>query len=169
MGLRRFVVALSAGITALAMLVVASLFAALFHEPAYDQSHPDYHRYAEAFNRLSVPISQRGITNEDAIDLFELNGGEWKTACIFGGYTNPLDKMRTLGADISPKDQSRLTEAGSRGFRLAQVEESEIAIAYVDFSNRAQFIHFKHGIGPEGQHLQRCISRPETLLTLAMP
>jgi hypothetical protein len=97
----------------------------LSYQPSYDQAHPDYGRYAETFRRLSVPISRRGITSDDAIDLSELNGGKWQVACVFGGYTNPLEAMRAFGANIDEKDQLRLTEAGSRGFRLAQVEESD--------------------------------------------
>jgi hypothetical protein len=158
-----------ASVVALAVLGAATVLLELSYRPTYDQSHPDYHRYAETFDRLSVPISTRGITNEDAIDLSELNAGEWKIVCVFGGYTKPLETMRALGANINEKDQLRLTEAGSRGFRLAQVEESEMAIAYVDLNNNAQFIHFENGIGPEGQHFQKCIARPETRLLLAMP
>jgi hypothetical protein len=116
-----------------------------------------------------VLISGRGSTKEDAIDLSELNAGNWKIACVFGGYTNPLEMMRALGANINEKDRLRLTESRSRGFRLTQVEESEMAITYVDLSNNAKFIHFDHGIGPEGQHLQKCIGRPEKRVLLAMP
>jgi hypothetical protein len=169
MTLRRSMFILGASFVALAILGVAALLVELSYRPSYDQAHPDYGRYAETFRRLSVPISTRGITGDDAIDLSELNGGEWQVACVFGGYTNPLETMRAFGANIDEKNQLRLTEAGSRGFRLAQVEESEMAIAYVDFNNNARFIHFKYGIGPEGQHFQKCIARPETRLILAMP
>jgi hypothetical protein len=173
MTLRRLVVTLGASVVALAILAAAVLLLVLVvelsYKPTYDQSHPDYDRYAEAFNRLSVSLSRRGITNDDAIDLSELNGGEWKIACVFGGYTRPLETMRALGGNINQKDQLRWTEAGSRGFRLGQVEEREMAIAYVDLNNNTQFIHFEYGIGPEGQHFEKCISRPETRLTFAMP
>ncbi|CAH1664845.1 hypothetical protein BOSEA31B_12746 [Hyphomicrobiales bacterium] len=39
-------------------------------------------------------------------------------------------------------------------------------IAYVDQLNNVEFIHFKHGIGALGQHLEACISKPETRLVL---
>ena len=81
----------------------------------------------------------------------------------------PLDEVRALGANINEKDRVRMTEAGSRGFRLGQVEEQEMAIAFVDLSNNAHFIHFQTGIGPEGQHFHKCISQPETRLFLAPP
>ena len=104
---------------------------------------------------------------EDAIDLSRLNNGAWKMACIFAGYTNPLEDMRALGANIDQKDELRLTAATTRGFRLGQVEEFEMLIAYVDPGNSARFIHFQSGIGPEGQHFRRCIPKPETQLFLA--
>jgi hypothetical protein len=164
--LRRAIFIFGASFVALAILGVAVLLVALSYRPSYDQAHPEYGRYAEAFHRLSVQFSARGITSDDAVDLSELNRGEWKVACVFGGYTSPLETMRACNANIDEKDQLRLSEAGSRGFRLAQVEESEMAIAYVDFDNNAHFIHFKHGIGPEGQHFQKCIVRAETRLLL---
>ena len=134
--------------------------------PTYDQSDPNYRRYTEAFDRLRVQLGKRGATTEDFVDLSQLNNGEWKTACLFGGYTYPLADMQGLGAHISEKDRVRLTAAGLRGFRAGQVEESEVAIAYVDLNNNAKFIHFESGIGPEGEHFKKCISKPETRLIL---
>ena len=99
--------------------------------------------------------------------MSRLNDGHWKTACLFGGYTNPLRQMQAIGATIDVEDEARLTEAGSRGFRAAQVEESEMMIAYTDTGNRAHFPHFERGIGPAGQHLQECVSKPVT--TIAVP
>jgi hypothetical protein len=167
MDYRRIILLSLASLGAVCMLGVALLLYQLSHKPAYDQGDPDYRRYEEAFDGLRVKLDRRGTTEEDYVDLSMLNNGEWTTACLFGGYTMPLDEMRALGANISDKDLARITEAGSRGFRLAQVEEQEMAIAYIDRSNDARFIHFATGIGPEGQHLQGCISKPETRLRLA--
>src|SRR4029450_2815043 len=127
--LRRLVFLLVGSIVALGALGAVALLAELSYKPTYDQSDPNYHRYLERFNRLRVQLDQRGTTKEDYVDLSQLNNGEWKTVCLFGGYTMPLDKMRALGGSINEKDQLRMTEAGSRGFRLGQVEESEMAIA----------------------------------------
>jgi hypothetical protein len=66
-------------------------------------------------------------------------------------------------------DRFRLGQAGIRGVRLGQVEEFEILIAYIDHRNRAHFIHFEEGIGSEGQHLEKCIARPETKIILGGP
>ena len=167
MTFRRVVLIIGAGIVALPIIGFALLLGMFFDKPTYDQSHPDYRRYAEAFDRLGAQIHGREFTKEDAIDLSELNRGEWKIACVFGGYTDPVEKMRALGANINEKDQLRWTE--TRGFRLAPVEESEMAIAYMDLGNNAQFIHFKSGIGPEGQHFEKCIAKPQTRLFLANP
>ena len=168
MTLRRFLLMASLGIgAAIVGGVPALLFVELSWKPAYDQSDPDYQRYSEEFDRLRAQIDSRGTTNDDAIDLSRLNNGEWKTACLLGGYSNPLRTMQELGAKIGEKDRMRLTEAGSRAFRLAQVEEYEMAIGYVDLGNNARFIHFRSGIGPEGKRFQRCISGPQTRIFVA--
>jgi hypothetical protein len=166
---RRFVFLLVGSVATLCLVGVVAVVVELSYRPTYDRSDPTYDRYLQAFEHLRVPLDQRGAQKEDFVDLSELNNGEWKTACLFGGYTMPLDEMRALGANISEKDRVRLTEAGSRGFRLGQVEEHEMLIAFVDLSNNARFIHFHTGIGPEGQNLKRCISKPETRLVLAAP
>ena len=166
MNLRRLVRLFVGSVAILCLLAAASVVVELFYKPTYDRSDPTYHRYLEAFERLRVPLDERGATNEDILDLSQVNKGEWKTACLFGGYTRPLDEMQALGATISEKDRARMTEAGSRGFRVSQVEEQEIVIAFVDLGNNARFIHFHTGIGPEGQHFQRCISKPAMSLVL---
>jgi hypothetical protein len=173
MTFRRGMFILGASFIAIILVAVAWLLAELFYRPSYDRAHPDHDRYAGMFHRLEMTRSQRRITSEDpidpSIDLSELNGGHWKVACVFGGYTTPVETMRGLGAHIDENDLRRFTEAGRRGFRLAPVEESEMAIAYVDLADNARFIHFRHGIGPEGQNFQKCIARPETRLRLPMP
>jgi hypothetical protein len=167
--LRRLVLILVGSVIALPALGVAALLVELSYTPAYDQSDLDYQRYSDAFDRLRLQIDSRGTTKEDVIDLSQLNKGEWKMACVFGGYTKPVEKMRELGANINEKDQVRMTEAESRGFRLGQVEEFEMAIAYFDLNSNAQFIHVESGIGPEGQYFQKCISKPETRLFVLGP
>lgn len=138
----------------------------LSSRPDYDRSDPDYQGYAEIFERLQVRLSMYGATANDVVDFSQLNNGEWKVACLLGGYANPLEEMQKLGANIDPKDRSRLTEAGKQGFRLAQVEEYEMMIAYVDSGDRARFIHFANGLGPEGKRFRRCISKPEARIVL---
>ena len=143
---------------------VVTFLLQLSYEPDYDRSGTDFARYSEVFARLRDGVQQR----QDAIDFAELNDGDWKTLCAFGGYTDPLARMHEAGAKIDDSDTAYWTEAGSRGFRLAPVEEFEIAIAYVDSENRAHFLHFEEGIGASGQHLQKCISKPETRIVLPL-
>ena len=164
--LRRYIFLFGASLVGLAILGIATVLVELFYRPSYDRAHPDYDHYAQVFERLREPVSVRGLAGEHAIDLSDLNRGEWKVACLFGGYTDPLETMRALGANIDEKDRLRWTAAGSRGFRLAQVEEKEMAIAFADLGNTARFIHFKSGIGSAGQNFQKCIERPETRLLL---
>ena len=153
---------LGAAVTAAAVYLAMLLS----YSPRYDEDHPDHRRYAERFEALRVRLDGQAATRQEFVDFTDLNGGEWKTACLFGGYTDPLREMKALGADIDDKDRARLTEAGRRGFRLAPIEEFEIAIAYVDPGNKARFIHMKSGIGPWGQHFNKCIARPQTRLAV---
>jgi hypothetical protein len=153
-------VATMVGVAALAIILIG-LF---WYTPTYDRGDPDYHRFSPIFAELEGGIEQHPST-ERAIDLSQLNGGSWKTACLFG-YTDPLQTMQKLGATIDAKDETRLTEARSRGFRAAQVEEFEMMIAYIDLANRAHFVHFERGLGAEGQHLEQCVSKPATSMIL---
>src|SRR5258708_7587900 len=118
MTLRRLAFVLVGSVATLCLVGAVAAVVELSYRPTYDRSDPTYHRYLEAFERLRVPLDQRGAKKEDFVDLSPLNNGEWKTACLFGGYTMPLDEMRALGATISEIDRVRMTEAGSRGFRL---------------------------------------------------
>jgi hypothetical protein len=169
MRLGRLVFSIIGSLAAVSVLGALALLFELSYRPTYDQADPNYRRYLEVFDRLRPDLDYRGATRDDYIDLSELNNGEWKTACLFGGYTDPLKTIQMLGANIDEKDRARMTEAGSRSLRIGQVEEQEMAIAFVDLRNNARFIHFRTGIGPEGQHLQKCISKPQTMLYLAVP
>ena len=144
-----------------AVLVFGFLLYAVFQSPDYDKSHPDYARYEGVFARLEKQMYEtpRG---QQAIDLSQLNDGDWETACIFGGYTDPLEEMQSRGAIVADRDVRRLIEAEELGMRMDQVEEFEIMLTTIDRQNRAHFIHFKHGIGPYGQHLSACTSKPAT-------
>jgi hypothetical protein len=166
MTLGRLVILLAGCVVA---LVVGRLLVEMSYRPTYDWDDPDYRRYSPVFARLRKELDRRDIADQDVIDLSSLNDGNWKTACVFGGYTDPLEEMRTFGATISGKDEVHLANARSRGFRIGPVEEFEIMIAYVNLSNHAHFVHFERGIGSWGQHFEKCISKPETQLVLTTP
>jgi hypothetical protein len=74
--------------------------------------------------------------------------------------------MEALGANVSAEDRHRLLELKSSGWRLAQVEEFELMITYIDRANDARFVHFKHGFGSSGQHFEKCIAKPNTIVDL---
>lgn len=127
--------------------------------PAYDRAHPDYVVFAERFAEARRELEHRP---EAVIDLASLNQGSWRTACLFGGYTRPVEHMIALGAVVTQADRNRLAEP--IGLRLSPVEEFEILIAFIDHEGRAHFVHFSDGVGAEGQHYQACATKPATKL-----
>jgi len=147
-------------------LAVALVLYDISQTPNYDDVDPRFavfvERFAESVTRLTVETTRP----KHNLDLEGLNGGNWTTACVFGGYNNPLKEMIALGANVSSKDRDRLITLGSMGFRIAEIEEFEIMIAYIDSSNDAHFMLFRQGVGSLGQHFRQCISKPETLLEL---
>jgi hypothetical protein len=146
-------------------LGIVGMLTLLSYKPAYDRSDPDYTRFAEMFEGVRAgPYANGGGTV--VIDMADLNKGEWTVACLLGGYTSPVETMERLGAAIDETDRARFLDAETSGLRLAEVEEFEVAIAYADLASQAHFIHFEHGVGARGQHLNVCVSKPETELVL---
>lgn len=148
------------------IVLVFESFGAISGRPAYDESDPDYAHYSRALAEARTILDRRDPTAADRIDLSRLNGGRWKTACVFGGYGEPIAEMDKRSVAVSDRDRARLIAARSMGARLATVEEYEAMIAYVDLSDTAHFIHFRDGLGAGGQHFVRCISKPETRVPL---
>ena len=66
--------------------------------PDYDRAHPDYGSYAGRFAevRRAFAAGERGAE----IDLAAVNGGAWRLACLFGGFTRPIERMDKRGAVI---------------------------------------------------------------------
>ena len=146
-------------VSVLFVTVVGVLFVvAIDYEPIYDEKDPDYAHYEKIFADVAAELYGLRPDHTDSIDFSPLNHGEWSQVCLLGAYSNALNCMTNLGARISKADEQRLTDAGSGGFRLAQVEEHEIMIAYIDLRNRAHFIHFRHGVGEFGENVAGCIS-----------
>lgn len=133
--------------------------------PRYDVADPDYPPFAAEFARLEATFDKRPPNARDGLDLVQLNGGRWRTACFFGGYEDPLGTMERIGGRITPADRKRMLEADG-GFRMAPVEEGEAVIGYVDLQGDAHFIHFARGPGAETQHFQQCIRKPDTIIWL---
>jgi hypothetical protein len=120
--------------------------------PAYNTNHPDY-------NWLSKSLGEREI------DLARLNEGDWQTACVFGGYNDPVVEMRRLGISVRAGDVIRLWRYRGFPIRLDAVEEDETAVAYVDNAGFADFILLPNP-AVDLQHFRGCIKRPETFLSL---
>lgn len=148
-----------------AACIVALVIRELFWKPRYDEGDPRYAAIAQQLSQTHQAFAA-GDYSRNELDLTSLNGGKWITACVFGGYTYPLNEMTNLGAKVSSEDEGRLRELDRRGFRLSQVEEFEVMITYVDLSGDAHFVHFRHGFGPGGQHFKRCVSKPTTAVRL---
>src|SRR5688572_3375742 len=97
-------------IGALVVLIFAVLV--LRDEPVrYDDGDP---RYAVIVKQLSEirHAFARGDYRRTEVDLASLNDGVWASACVFGGYNDPLREMIELGATVSPTDEHRLQGLG---------------------------------------------------------
>src|SRR5262245_41231329 len=95
-GLRPGLACVLMSVIALGLVGLALLVLELAYQPGYDQSHPDYDRYVEVFARLRPKLAARGPTKEDHVDFAPLHNGDWKMACLFGGYTTPVEAMQAL-------------------------------------------------------------------------
>ena len=156
-----------------AFTTAAILLALIFYEfflwsPLYDDDDPRHAPLVRQLSEIGKALRQGNPTSA-TLDLTSLNNGDWVTACVFGGYNDPLNAMEKKGAEFSSGDKRRLLQLGKRGMRLAQVEESEVLFVYMDATGRARYVHFEYGFGPEGQHFERCISKPVTRIQLSQP
>lgn len=132
-------------------------------DPVFDDAHPDYAAFAARFAQIDHALNAG--QGRAIVDLAQLNGGAWRTACLFGGYAHPLEQMERLGASIDQADRDRFGKP--IGFRAGPVEETEAMIAFVDEEGRARFIHFRNGMGQHTQHYRQCVTKPETTLIVS--
>ncbi|KQQ79028.1 hypothetical protein [Aureimonas sp. Leaf324] len=131
----------------------------------FDRANPDYARIAEQLGQ-AVQRARQGATDADGLDLSTIHGGNWRTACLFGGYTYPSRTMQRLGARIDPQDMNRLARLRDRLGSLSEVEEFDAMVAYVTPDGGARFIHIEGAFGSMGQHFERCIEKPLTTIAL---
>ena len=130
----------------LKVAVFTLLVACLFQ---YSVRHPNYKEFQAQIKNLS---------NNNSINFSNLNNGKWKTACLFGGYTNPSYFMKKHG-NIGWIDYIYQPMKAWTIIRLAQVEEHEALIAYVDDFKNVHFVHFKSGRTKTErtlEHFQKC-------------
>lgn len=100
------------------------------------------------------------------VDLSDLNEGDWRKICFYGGYLNPSGELAAEGARLSLADVV-LWKAKRFLPRLAEVEEHEFAVAMIDENGRTRLLHLSRGLGYFGEYDRFCVSRPETFVRLA--
>ncbi|CAN7443185.1 hypothetical protein LJR090_003584 [Bosea sp. LjRoot90] len=146
----------------LAGAIVISLFVSLFAVPAIllgarsllGENNPQYSQFLSELERYRMILKGRALLEGDELDISTLNEGNWRTACLVGGYK---DYARVINAresvDWKPKTSTF-------------VDEFEMALVYVDVAGIPNVMHFRSGIGPIGQHFERCITKPDTRIQL---
>ena len=118
------------------------------------ETHPQYAQFMSELERHRTIAKSRILQVGDKLDVSTLNDGNWRTACLAGGYKN---YARVINArdpvDWKPKQS-------------AFIDEFEMALVYVDVVGIPNVMHFRSGIGPQGQHFERCITKPHTKISL---
>lgn len=142
--------------------------------PASDTSHPDFAQLSSQFEqtraafdrefhwRRENPLVKRE-EHHPVIDLASVNRGSWKKACLYGGYTSPINAMRESGAIIGIVDILRFEFPM---YSFFSVHEYATMISFIDQNNKAHFIHFRKAIGAETQHVEKCAVKPNTKVVL---
>lgn len=162
--LRRVALAIALAPLLMKTLMVLGVAVFVIHEklnpPDYDLAGPDVEHFAPLFKAIS-----RSPDGSGTLDLAPLHGGRWFMACGFGGYTDPVQALKKLGRSIDPQDEARLVRAAEA--RMFMIEESEFALVSWEDRKPARVTFFANGFGPSGQEFQRCIRRPDTVLTIS--
>ena len=137
-------------------LIAATVWFAVSGSP-YSDNDPDL-----SWLRTQLHQLKSGPT-DNSLDLSRLNDGDWTIACLFGGYTDPTDRMGELGGWISLIDRIRFFALGTLTLRFGEVKENEVVIAYIDKRGWAEFVFFDEIEVENGEY---CIRRPQTTLAI---
>lgn len=119
------------------------------------ENNPQYAQFLSELERYRTILKGRAVQEGDELDISTLNGGNWRTACLVGGYK---DYVKVINAH-DPVDWKPKMSSG--------VGEFEMALVYVDAAGMPDVVHFRSGVGPYGQHFARCIAKPETRIPLS--
>jgi hypothetical protein len=137
-----------------------------FFGPSFQDDDPQYAFINDTFVSLVQAQSQSGsYPTGVTLDFAQINDGDWAIMCLLGGYSSPSRMANSLGGTFSAQDTERLKRTKA-GLRLFEIEEWETGLLYVDSAKRAHFVHFGGGFGPGGQHYEKCIYRPDTVMEL---
>lgn len=147
-------------LTAVALVVAYDVL--LHSGAAYDPNHPQravFERQLEAAREtFRTDASEWAV-----IDLAPLNGGVWRTACLFGRYTTPIQDLEVLGATISYLDRVRFKSA-----MLGSADSEEkfaVLFAWITSDNRAGFLHLPAGLA-ETHAYTACVDKPKTKMAI---
>lgn len=131
------------------------------------QGASDYQLFGKRLLEIEGTLAT-GAAGPLTLDFGDLADGEWTSACLLGGYTDPIQVMQKKAASIATEDKARI-DALSTFLGPDVVEEYDMMIAYVDLRNVARFIYFEQGIGPQGQHFEAYAAKPETTVHVFPP
>ena len=125
----------------------------------FSTSNPDYSYLHERIGEIG-----RG----EKLNVSNLNNGNWTTACLFGGYTDPSIHMKKLGK-VSLIDRVYQPLKGWSWWRLGQVEEHEIMVAYVDNFGVVTFVHLPNKNSSDRlEHHIQCIEKGVSAFTMPL-
>lgn len=118
------------------------------------ENNPQHSQYLSELERYRTILKGRPLQKGDDLDISTLNGGNWRTACLVGGYNNYAKIINNhITIDWKPKVS-------------AVVGEFEMALVYVDVAGAPDVMHFRSGLGPYGQHFEKCVTKPKTRIPL---
>ncbi|MDP1702868.1 MAG: hypothetical protein Q8L53_18160 [Aestuariivirga sp.] len=149
----------------LAFPVTVLIFTWLAEDILYDTQDADFSWLDKRLTDIGASFVA-GDAKEQTLDFSQLNGGQWETVCAIGGYVDPIKTIIANGGIVSETDRENLNKKNS-GLRLGIVEEFEFMIAYIQADRSTNFIHFSYGIGSGGQHFEKCIKRPTTVMSFS--
>jgi hypothetical protein len=155
----------AAGAFCLALSIIFIHWTGPNDDIVFDTSDADFIWLDQGLSAITHPRIG-GAYAEGHIDFSRLNGGKWKKVCAIGGYVDPIKTVTTQGGIVSETDRENFLNK-NYGSQLGIVEESEFMIAYIRPDNSSHFIHFKNGIGPDGQNFKKCIERPATVISFS--
>ena len=150
-----------AALAAVLLTVTVFWFAHALNQP-FDTDDPDYAWISTELKRFADFADGRDDLPPHAqIDVLRLNGGDWSSACLIGGESDPVKVVVDLMSGISETERLRLQNANTHP---DHVGEYGFVAAYLGTDGTVRFIRLAQGIGNAGLFFKKCISRPDTVI-----